>query len=82
MCAGMAMNPIDHPMGGGQGSQKVAEEASSGEPVGQLAKGFKTRTKHKPSDRSFGKEKGKKKVLIGSSKVMDGQSPSLHPERI
>lgn len=49
---GMVMNPIDHPMGGGQGKSKGG--GGRHHPVsawGQLAKGFKTRRKHKPSDR-------------------------------
>ncbi len=45
---GVAMNPVDHPMGGGEG------RASGGHPrsrKGLLAKGFKTRDKKKSSDR-------------------------------
>jgi large subunit ribosomal protein L2 len=45
---GVAMNPVDHPMGGGEG------RASGGHPrsrKGLLAKGFKTRDKKKGSDR-------------------------------
>lgn len=45
---GVAMNPVDHPMGGGEG------RASGGHPrsrTGVLAKGFKTRAKKKYSDR-------------------------------
>jgi len=45
---GVAMNPVDHPMGGGEG------RASGGQPRsrnGLLAKGFKTRTKNKASNR-------------------------------
>jgi large subunit ribosomal protein L2 len=45
---GVAMNPVDHPMGGGEG------RASGGHPRsrnGVLAKGFKTRAKKKYSDR-------------------------------
>jgi len=45
---GVAMNPVDHPMGGGEG------RASGGHPrsrKGKLAKGMKTRTKNHPSDR-------------------------------
>jgi large subunit ribosomal protein L2 len=49
---GMSMNPIDHPMGGGQGKSKGGGGRHHPvSPWGQLAKGFKTRTKHKPSDR-------------------------------
>ncbi len=49
---GMAMNPIDHPMGGGQGKSKGGGGRHHPvSPWGQLAKGFKTRAKHKPSDR-------------------------------
>jgi len=45
---GVAMNPVDHPMGGGEG------KASGGHPrsrTGLYAKGFKTRAKRKYSDR-------------------------------
>jgi large subunit ribosomal protein L2 len=49
---GMAMNPIDHPMGGGQGKSKGGGGRHHPmSPWGQLSKGFKTRRKHKPSDR-------------------------------
>src|ERR1700737_3984628 len=49
---GMAMNPIDHPMGGGQGKSKGGGGRHHPvSPWGQLAKGFKTRSKHKTSDR-------------------------------
>jgi large subunit ribosomal protein L2 len=49
---GMAMNPIDHPMGGGQGKSKGGGGRHHPvSPWGQLAKGFKTRAKHKASDR-------------------------------
>ncbi len=48
---GMAMNPIDHPMGGGQGKSKGGGGRHHPvSPWGQLSKGFKTRRKHKPSD--------------------------------
>ena len=45
---GVAMNPVDHPMGGGEG------RASGGHPrsrTGIMAKGEKTRSPHKHSDR-------------------------------
>lgn len=45
---GVAMNPVDHPMGGGEG------KASGGHPrsrSGQPAKGYRTRKKNNPSDR-------------------------------
>lgn len=45
---GVVMNPVDHPMGGGEG------RASGGHPrsrKGLLSKGFKTRDKKKSSDR-------------------------------
>jgi large subunit ribosomal protein L2 len=49
---GMVMNPIDHPMGGGQGKSKGGGGRHHPvSPWGQLSKGFKTRSKHKPSDR-------------------------------
>jgi large subunit ribosomal protein L2 len=49
---GMAMNPVDHPMGGGQGKSKGGGGRHHPvSPWGQLAKGFKTRRKHKASDK-------------------------------
>ncbi len=45
---GVAMNPVDHPMGGGEG------KASGGHPrsrTGKYAKGLKTRKSHKGSDK-------------------------------
>jgi large subunit ribosomal protein L2 len=45
---GVAMNPVDHPMGGGEG------KASGGHPrsrKGIIAKGYKTRPKHKESNK-------------------------------
>ena len=45
---GVAMNPVDHPMGGGEGKTSGGRHPCS--PWGQLAKGYKTR-RSKPSDR-------------------------------
>ncbi|OAM90152.1 50S ribosomal protein L2 [Termitidicoccus mucosus] len=48
---GMAMNPVDHPNGGGQGKSKGGggrQHLMS--PWGQLAKGFPTRRRAKPSN--------------------------------
>ncbi|RMI17196.1 MAG: 50S ribosomal protein L2 [Calditrichaeota bacterium] len=45
---GVAMNPVDHPMGGGEGRSSGGRHPCS--PWGQLAKGQKTRKKRKPSD--------------------------------
>lgn len=45
---GVAMNPVDHPMGGGEGRTSGGRHPCS--PWGQLSKGYKTR-KTKPSDR-------------------------------
>ena len=46
---GVAMNPIDHPMGGGEGRSSGGGHPVS--PWGKLAKGKKTRGKRKPSSR-------------------------------
>jgi large subunit ribosomal protein L2 len=46
---GVAMNPIDHPMGGGEGRSSGGRHPCS--PWGQLSKGLKTRKKHKQSDK-------------------------------
>ena len=45
---GMVMNPVDHPMGGGEGKSKGNKHPVS--PWGTPAKGYRTRKK-KPSDR-------------------------------
>lgn len=45
---GMVMNPVDHPMGGGEGRSKSRKHPVS--PWGTPAKGYRTR-KHKASDR-------------------------------
>ena len=48
---GMAMNPIDHPMGGGEGASKSGGgRLHPRSPWGKLAKGMKTRKKNKQSD--------------------------------
>ncbi len=46
---GVAMNPIDHPMGGGEGRSSGGGHPVS--PWGKLAKGKKTRRPRRPSDR-------------------------------
>ncbi|MCL2472909.1 MAG: 50S ribosomal protein L2 [Treponema sp.] len=53
---GMAMNPVDHPHGGGEGKSKGINPVT---PWGQPTKGYKTRKKHKPSSR-FIVSRGKK----------------------
>lgn len=45
---GVAMNPVDHPMGGGEGRSSGGHPRSR---KGLLAKGYKTRNKKKSSDR-------------------------------
>ena len=46
---GVAMNPVDHPMGGGEGRTSGGGHPVS--PWGKLAKGGKTRGRRKPSNR-------------------------------
>ncbi|MBL0232383.1 MAG: 50S ribosomal protein L2 [Chitinophagaceae bacterium] len=56
---GVAMNPVDHPMGGGEG------KASGGQPRsrnGQYSRGLKTRTKGKGSDKMIIQRKDGKKL--------------------
>ena len=56
---GVAMNPVDHPMGGGEG------KASGGHPrsrTGKYAKGLKTRTRGKGSDKLIIQTKKGKKI--------------------
>ena len=59
---GMVMNPVDHPMGGGQGKSKGGGGRHHPmSPWGQLAKGFKTRQKHKASDKFIVERRNDKK---------------------
>jgi large subunit ribosomal protein L2 len=56
---GVAMNPVDHPMGGGEG------KASGGQPRsrnGQYSRGLKTRTKGKNSDQLIIQRRNGKKL--------------------
>jgi large subunit ribosomal protein L2 len=46
---GVAMNPVDHPMGGGEGKTSGGGHPQS--PWGQLSKGKKTRNRNKPSNK-------------------------------
>ncbi|WPR06014.1 50S ribosomal protein L2, partial [Treponema pallidum subsp. pallidum] len=45
---GMAMNPVDHPLGGGEGRGKGRNPVT---PWGQPCRGYKTRKKRRVSDR-------------------------------
>ena len=54
---GVAMNPVDHPHGGGEGKTSGGRHPVS--PTGVPAKGFKTRSK-KPSDRFIVRRRRKK----------------------
>lgn len=54
---GVAMNPVDHPMGGGEGRSSGGRHPCS--PWGQPSKGFKTRNKRK-SSRLIVKKRGRK----------------------
>ena len=48
---GTAMNPIDHPHGGGEGRTKGGRHPVS--PTGKLAKGGRTRKRRKPSNKAI-----------------------------
>ena len=54
---GVAMNPVDHPMGGGEGKTSGGGHPVS--PWGQKAKGLKTRKKRKESNRFIIKRRKK-----------------------
>jgi large subunit ribosomal protein L2 len=54
---GVAMNPVDHPMGGGEGRSSGGRHPCS--PWGQIAKGLKTRT-NKKSEKMIVKRRSKK----------------------
>ncbi|MEL6445819.1 MAG: 50S ribosomal protein L2 [Bacteroidota bacterium] len=55
---GVAMNPIDHPMGGGEGKASGGHPKS---PTGVPAKGYKTRSKKKASNKLIVRKRGKRR---------------------
>ena len=55
---GVAMNPVDHPMGGGEGRSSGGRHPCS--PWGWPTKGYKTRKKGKVSDRLIVKRRSKR----------------------
>ena len=56
---GVAMNPNDHPLGGGEGKTSGGRHPVT--PWGKPTKGYKTRKKHKPSDKYIVRRRQKKK---------------------
>ncbi len=56
---GVAMNPVDHPMGGGEGKSSGGRHPCS--PWGMPAKGYRTRKKNKPSNSFIVRSRHKKK---------------------
>ncbi|MEX0681209.1 MAG: 50S ribosomal protein L2 [Balneolales bacterium] len=54
---GTVMNPVDHPMGGGEGKSSGGHPRS---PWGQIAKGYKTRKKKKLSSKFIVRRKNQK----------------------
>ncbi len=54
---GVAMNPVDHPMGGGEGKSSGGRHPCT--PKGKPTKGYKTRKKGKASDKYIVKRRGK-----------------------
>lgn len=57
---GMAMNPVDHPMGGGEGRSKSGGGRQHPvSPWGQKAKGYKTRNHKKHSNKYIVRRRGK-----------------------
>jgi large subunit ribosomal protein L2 len=51
------MNPVDHPMGGGEGKSSGGRHPCT--PKGKPTKGYKTRKKGKPSNKLIVKRRGK-----------------------
>lgn len=58
---GSAMNPVDHPHGGGENRQSIGLRKGPKTPWGKLAYGVKTRNKKKASSKFIIKPRGKKK---------------------
>jgi len=54
---GVAMNPLDHPMGGGEGKSSGGRHPCS--PWGQPSKGYRTRKKRNPSNKFIIKRRAK-----------------------
>ncbi len=57
---GSAMNPVDHPHGGGEGNQPIGLKHPK-TPWGKPARGVKTRKKSKASDKLIIRRRGKKR---------------------
>jgi large subunit ribosomal protein L2 len=55
---GVAMNPVDHPLGGGEGKTSGGRHPCS--PWGWLTKGYKTRKKKNQSSKYILKRRGQK----------------------
>lgn len=55
---GVAMNPVDHPLGGGEGKSSGGRHPAT--PWGKPTKGYKTRKKNKPSSKFIVRRRGKK----------------------
>ena len=55
---GVAMNPVDHPLGGGEGKSSGGRHPVT--PWGKPTKGYKTRNKKKPSSKLIVKRRGQK----------------------
>ncbi len=62
---GVAMNPVDHPMGGGEGRTSGGRHPCS--PSGKPAKGGKTRRRRKPSNKAIIRRR--KSVRYGQLKI-------------
>ncbi|PIS27721.1 MAG: 50S ribosomal protein L2, partial [Candidatus Marinimicrobia bacterium CG08_land_8_20_14_0_20_45_22] len=54
---GVAMNPIDHPMGGGEGKSSGGRHPCT--PWGKPTKGYRTRKKRNPSSKFIVKRRAK-----------------------
>ena len=55
---GVAMNPVDHPLGGGEGKSSGGRPPAT--PWGKPTKGYKTRRKNNPSSKFIVRRRGKK----------------------
>ncbi|MBU4525938.1 MAG: 50S ribosomal protein L2 [Desulfomicrobium sp.] len=55
---GVAMNPVDHPLGGGEGRSSGGRHPVT--PWGKPTKGYKTRSRKKPSSKLIVKRRGSK----------------------
>ena len=73
---GTSQNPVNHPMGGGEGRSKGGRHPCS--PRGVLAKGGKTRKKRKPSNKAIVRRRSLARITRPFELLTENRSCPLH----